>query len=99
MRYTFLSPAGTNAGAKVILFPELATPSGRFFYSREILDALDNLVNLAPLYCKNKKNVFKGVASSGNCITFAPALVPTGLRKVLGIDVQPPQGQLFKLQD
>ena len=41
----------------------------------------------------------KGVVGSGNCITFAPALVPKGLRKVLGDDIQPPQGQLFKLQD
>ena len=39
------------------------------------------------------------LVGSGNCITFAPALVPAGLRKVLGNDTQPPQGQLFKLQD
>ena len=39
------------------------------------------------------------LASSGKSITFAPALVPAGLSKVLGNDTQPPQGQLFKLQD
>ena len=30
-RNTLLSPAGTNAGAKVMLFPELASYSTRFF--------------------------------------------------------------------
>ena len=30
-RNTFLSPAGTNAGAKVIQFPELTSTNGQFF--------------------------------------------------------------------
>lgn len=46
-----------------------------------------------------KKILGKLLVGLRNCITFAPALVPAGLRKVHGIDVQPPQGQLFKLQD
>ena len=50
---TLLSPAGTNAGAKVILFPEPAsTSTGNFFKKSMIIVTIDTIVTIVMIVIK-----------------------------------------------